>query len=574
MNTPIRPPILHEHWNTIAEGEALAYTPSVRLSGRTSIETKEYAMLFFAFDLSASISEFLRNYPTPSILLLITLLFLLTFFLRSTVEHWLYAPTALDKQITPPQVEKKQEVKEDKKPPVKDEKKPPVKDEKKPPVKDEKKPPVKDEKKPPVKDEKKPPVKDEKKPPVKEEKPPVKDEKKPEVKEVKEEKPEVKEEKPEVKEEKPPVKDEKPEVKEEKPPVKEEEKAQDRVLTPEEEEKEERRRKRHERTARLRDKREVHVSEMEIQAEEERAPRTLREGLEKTRKGLWGKLNELFLGKKTIEKAQLDELETILLTADVGVKTTQQLIKTIEEKLARAELKDVSKVKEALKDEIYRMVSFGEAEYDYSKATPYVIMVVGVNGVGKTTTIGKIAARLNKQGKSVLLAAGDTFRAAADSQLEIWSKRADAELVRGQANQDPSSVIFEAVQKGVSRKVDVVLADTAGRLHTQQNLMEELKKIRRTITKAYDSAPHEVLLVLDATIGQNALNQAKEFHDALGLTGLALTKLDGTAKGGVVVAICNELKLPVRYIGVGEHIDELRIFSASEFVDALFEEKA
>jgi fused signal recognition particle receptor len=542
-------------------------------------------MLFFAFDLSAYLSEFLRNYPTPSILLLILLLFVLTFFLRATVENWLYAPTALDKQITPPiKDEKKQEVKEDKKPPIKDEKKQEVKEDKKPPIKDEKKQEVKEDKKPPIKDEKKQEVKEDKKPPIKDEKkqevkedkkPPIKDEKKQEVKEDK--KPPVKDEKkPEVKDEKKPeVKDEKKpevqEVKEEKPDVKEEKKPQDRALTPEEEE---RRRKRHERTARLRDKREVHVSEMEIQPEEERAPRTLREGLEKTRKGLWGKLNELFLGKKTIEKAQLDELETILLTADVGVKTTQQLIGTIEEKLARAELKDVSKVKEALKDEIYKMVSFGEAEYNYDKATPYVIMVVGVNGVGKTTTIGKIAARLNKQGKSVLLAAGDTFRAAADSQLEIWSKRADAELVRGQANQDPSSVIFEAVQKGVSRKVDVVLADTAGRLHTQQNLMEELKKIRRTITKAYDSAPHEVLLVLDATIGQNALNQAKEFNDALGLTGLALTKLDGTAKGGVVVAICNELKLPVRYIGVGEHIDELRIFSASEFVDALFEEKA
>jgi fused signal recognition particle receptor len=198
-------------------------------------------------------------------------------------------------------------------------------------------------------------------------------------------------------------------------------------------------------------------------------------------------------------------------------------------------------------------------------------MVVGVNGVGKTTSIGKIAARLSSQGNKVLVGAADTFRAAAVEQLELWAERTDAQVVKGQPNQDPSAVVFDAVQAGVARKMDIVLADTAGRLHTKQNLMEELKKIKRVMGRAHSTAPHEILLVLDATTGQNAVNQARQFNEALGVTGIVLTKLDGTSKGGVIVAICEELKVPIRYIGVGEHIDELKTFSASEFVEALFD---
>jgi fused signal recognition particle receptor len=330
--------------------------------------------------------------------------------------------------------------------------------------------------------------------------------------------------------------------------------------------------KRRQRSDELKARRQMHVSEVNLEdkAPADLAPRSLREGLEKTRKGWISRLNDLLRGKKELDSDIIDQLEEVLFTADIGTRTTQHLLQTIETKLERRELHSLETVKASIKQEIYNILSFGTQSLDFEAQKPYVIMIVGVNGVGKTTTIGKIAARLSKKGKKVLIAAADTFRAAAVEQLETWAARVDAEVLKGNQNQDPSSVVFDAIQAGLARKIDIILVDTAGRLHTKQNLMEELKKVKRIMGRAYTSAPHEVWLVLDATTGQNAINQAKQFNEALGVTGIILTKLDGTAKGGVVVAISEELKIPIRYIGVGEHIDELKPFSAGEFVDALF----
>lgn len=297
----------------------------------------------------------------------------------------------------------------------------------------------------------------------------------------------------------------------------------------------------------------------------------LKQGLSKTRDSLVGRIDRLVLGKKEIDADTLEELEEILITADIGVQTTVELIRTLEQRLSRNELKDGTALKEALKEEILKRVARDAAPLDMTSASPFVIMVIGVNGVGKTTTIGKLAARYSQQGKRVVLAAGDTFRAAAAEQLQAWGERAGVEVVRHQEGADPSAVVFDSIKAAVARKADILIVDTAGRLHTKVNLMEELKKVRRIMGRELPGAPHETLLVLDAATGQNAISQARLFKEAAEVSGIALTKLDGTAKGGIVVAICNEFRIPVRYIGVGEGVDDLRDFDSTEFVEALFQ---
>jgi fused signal recognition particle receptor len=314
--------------------------------------------------------------------------------------------------------------------------------------------------------------------------------------------------------------------------------------------------------------------EKRLRAEAE-AGRTLAAGLEKTRGGFMARLQGIFGGSRQVDESTLAEMEEILFTADIGVKTATSLLEGARERVKRRELDDPAKLKAALRKEIARIVSLGgpagaSREFAVGPARPRVIMVVGVNGSGKTTTVGKLAAKLGQAGHRVLLGAGDTFRAAAGEQLEVWAERVGAPVVRGKDGSDPASVCFEAVKRGVDEKVDVVLLDTAGRLHTKLPLMDELKKVKRVVDKALPGAPHEVLLVLDATNGQNAIAQARQFHEALGVTGIALTKLDGTAKGGVVIGISDELGIPVRYVGVGEKVADLRPFDPDEFVDALF----
>jgi fused signal recognition particle receptor len=308
---------------------------------------------------------------------------------------------------------------------------------------------------------------------------------------------------------------------------------------------------------------------------EAEAGRTLAAGLEKTRGGFMARLQGIFGGARQVDDSTLAEMEEILFTADIGVKTATSLLEGARERVKRRELDDPAKLRAALRQEISRIVSLGgpggaNREFAVGPSRPRVIMVVGVNGSGKTTTVGKLAAKLGQAGHRVLLGAGDTFRAAAGEQLEVWADRVGAPVVRGKDGSDPASVCFEAVKRGVEEKVDVVLLDTAGRLHTKLPLMEELKKVKRVVDKALPGAPHEVLLVLDATNGQNAIAQARQFHEALGVTGIALTKLDGTAKGGVVIGISDELRIPVRYVGVGEKVADLRAFDPEEFVDALF----
>lgn len=305
------------------------------------------------------------------------------------------------------------------------------------------------------------------------------------------------------------------------------------------------------------------------------AGRTLAAGLEKTRSGFMARLNALFTGGKLVDDAVLADLEEVLFTADIGVRTATRLLESARERVRRKELADPERLKAALREEISRILALdGTASgspLSIGDARPWVIMVVGVNGSGKTTTVGKLADQLRRAGHSVLLGAGDTFRAAAGEQLEIWAERAGAPVVRGKEGADPAAVCYEAVEQAARTSVDVVLCDTAGRLHTKTPLMEELKKVKRVIGKAAQGAPQEVLLVLDATNGQNAIAQARQFHEALGVTGIALTKLDGTAKGGVVIGICDELKIPVRYVGVGETVADLKPFSPGEFVEALFQ---
>ncbi|UFQ97473.1 signal recognition particle-docking protein FtsY [Pseudomonas wenzhouensis] len=300
----------------------------------------------------------------------------------------------------------------------------------------------------------------------------------------------------------------------------------------------------------------------------------LKQGLSKTSASLGEGMASLFLGKKAIDDDLLDDLETRLLTADVGVEATTTIIGNLTKRVARKELADSGALYKALQEELVTLLKPVEQPLVIDTAKqPYVILVVGVNGVGKTTTIGKLAKKLQLEGKKVMLAAGDTFRAAAVEQLQVWGERNNIAVIAQHTGADSASVIFDAVQAAKSRGIDVLIADTAGRLHTKDNLMEELKKVRRVIGKLDDTAPHEVLLVLDAGTGQNAINQAKQFNQTVNLTGLALTKLDGTAKGGVIFALAKQFGLPIRYIGVGEGIDDLRPFEAQAFVQALFEER-
>ncbi|MFH1809778.1 MAG: signal recognition particle-docking protein FtsY [Pseudomonadota bacterium] len=308
-------------------------------------------------------------------------------------------------------------------------------------------------------------------------------------------------------------------------------------------------------------------------AEEDASQRRarLRVGLHKTRSGFIGRLSTLFGGKRELDPSLIDELEQILLTSDVGVKTADHLLQLVRGKMANKEIDDAAAVRQVLKREIRHILQPEAPEVEPAGRKPHVIMVIGVNGGGKTTTVGKLAHRYAQQGLRVVLGAGDTFRAAAVDQLEVWAQRAGVSVVRGKEGQDPSSVLFEAVKRATDEDADVVIADTAGRLHTKVNLMEELKKVERVLGKAAAGAPHEVLLVLDATTGQNAIAQAAQFSAAVPVNGVVLTKLDGTAKGGVIVGICKEFGIPVKFIGIGEKLEDLRPFDAEDFVEALFE---
>lgn len=298
----------------------------------------------------------------------------------------------------------------------------------------------------------------------------------------------------------------------------------------------------------------------------------LQERLAKTRDSLVTRVDQLFLGKKEIDAALLDELEEILITADLGVSTTMDLLDDVRTKVSRKELSDPQALKQALKDKILSFFEGYEQSADLQRpdSGPFVIMVIGVNGVGKTTTIGKLAHKFVTSGNSVLLVAADTFRAAAIDQLKIWGARVGVDVAAKQSGADPSSVIYDAMDYAAPRGFDVIIIDTAGRLHTKVNLMEELKKIKRVIDKKVPGAPHEIMLILDATTGQNSISQAKLFNEAVDISGLTLTKLDGTAKGGIVVNICHEMKVPIRFIGIGEKMEDLRDFDPHEFIEALF----
>lgn len=296
----------------------------------------------------------------------------------------------------------------------------------------------------------------------------------------------------------------------------------------------------------------------------------LKRGLSKTRQQLGGQLSSLFSGGK-IDEETYEELEAILLTSDIGVTATQKLLDALKARVKKERLEDTAALKGALKSELLSILTPLEATLDTNTSTPFVIMLAGVNGAGKTTSIGKLAKLYQSQGKSILIAAGDTFRAAAREQLQVWGERNNVHVVASEGA-DAAAVIFDAVNSAISKKIDIVIADTAGRLPTQMHLMDEIAKVKRVIDKAYPGAPHEIMLVLDANTGQNAVSQVKAFDDALGVTGLILSKLDGTAKGGVIAAIAEARPIPIRFIGVGEGIDDLRPFNASEFVDALFDE--
>lgn len=312
----------------------------------------------------------------------------------------------------------------------------------------------------------------------------------------------------------------------------------------------------------------------ETAAEEPRAGffSRLKQGLSKTRASFSSGLANLFLGKKELNEDLLSEIETALLTADVGVETTQQLINSLTQKLARKELSDSAAAFACLQQEMLQILMPCSKPLVLTDQKPFVMLVIGVNGSGKTTTIGKLANYYKNDGKEIMLAAGDTFRAAAIEQLQVWGERNQIPVIAQQSGSDTAAVIFDAVSAAKARDMDILIADTAGRLHTQSNLMAELQKVKRVIGKVDASAPHEVLIVLDATLGQNALNQVRQFNQAIGITGIVLTKLDGTAKGGIIFAIAKETGIPIRFIGVGEGINDLRPFVAEDFISALFSE--
>ncbi|MEQ1887290.1 MAG: signal recognition particle-docking protein FtsY [Bryobacteraceae bacterium] len=297
----------------------------------------------------------------------------------------------------------------------------------------------------------------------------------------------------------------------------------------------------------------------------------LKAGIQKTRAGLMEKIEDAVSGRKEIDADVLEELEYALITADIGSRTTSEILERIRQRVERHLVGDTSQLKSLIKEHLLEILEATERPLTQVSTPPAVIMVVGVNGAGKTTSIGKLTRRLQSEGKSVLLCAADTFRAAAIEQLEVWAQRTGAEIIKQQQGADPSAVAFDAMQAARARKVDCIIIDTAGRLHTKTNLMAELEKMRRTVQRVIPEAPHEVLLVLEATTGQNGLEQARKFTETSAVTGIILTKLDGTAKGGVVVAISRELNLPIRYIGVGEQIDDLLPFDPQQFVTSLFD---
>jgi fused signal recognition particle receptor len=298
----------------------------------------------------------------------------------------------------------------------------------------------------------------------------------------------------------------------------------------------------------------------------------IRKGLQKTRGGFISKLKKLMRGKREIGPELLDEIEELCITSDIGVKTTQKFIEFVKDNLSKQDLMDSGKVWDSIRQEAWHILNVEFKPPALGPGDVYTIMVVGVNGVGKTTTIGKLASRYKQEGKRVVMAAADTFRAAAVSQLEVWGRRVGCEVVKGKEGADPSSVVFDAIDRARADKADMMIADTAGRLHTKIPLMDELKKVKKVMAKAQPGAPHELVLVLDATTGQNGVAQAKSFLESLEITGIILTKLDGTAKGGVILSICNDMNVPVRYIGIGEGVDDLKDFNAEEFVTALFDE--
>ena len=313
-------------------------------------------------------------------------------------------------------------------------------------------------------------------------------------------------------------------------------------------------------------------SEVQVQQSREE----LNAGLEKTKSGFFSKLARAVAGRTTVDADVLDDLEEVLITSDVGVETTVKIIEAIEERVARDKYMNASELQGILREEIARLMEEAEGSdesfgLEVKEGTPYVLMVVGVNGAGKTTTIGKLAAQLTKAGKKVYIGAADTFRAAAIDQLAVWAERAGATMIRQEMGSDPASVAFDTLKSAVANGADVVLIDTAGRLHNKIGLMNELTKIRNVMAKVIPDAPHEVMLVLDGSTGQNAFEQAKQFTQATAVTSLTITKLDGTAKGGVVIGISDRFHIPVRYIGIGEGIDQLRRFDRVEFVDALFD---